>query len=281
MPSKQISIYEPSNQKSNIFKIISEMFKDLFSSAGLAKRLFLRDKKAEYKQSLFGILWAFITPMTNALVWIFLSSSGAINIAGTGIPYPLFVILGTMFWSIFTESINMPLASTKASKALISKINFPKEAILLSGLYNLFFNIGIKFMIIAMVLLAFQMNPGFSVLTFLAIIILIVLFGISLGLLLTPIGMLYQDIGRAIPMVLSFVMYLTPVVYKETKFKFLQKFIDLNPLTPLINSARDLLTGGGLENPIYLLVIFFSTLFIGILGWIFYRVSIPIIIERM
>lgn len=276
-----IHIYQPKNKSNGFGKLLKEMFADFFSSFDLAKRLFIRDKKAEYKQSVFGILWAFITPFSNALVWIFLSASGAINIPGTGIPYPLFVFIGTMLWGVFTESVNMPLQQTNASRGLISKINFPKEAILLSGFYNLLFNTGIKLIIIIGVLLFFQINPGFGFLGFLMMLFLITFFGISMGLILTPIGMLYKDIGRIIPMALSFLMYLTPVVYKETRFKSLESILSLNPLTPLINSARNLITQGGFENPTYLIIIAAATFFIGFLGWLFYRVSIPIIVERM
>lgn len=277
----EIRIYKPKNKHNGIGTLSKEMFKDLSSSFGLAKRLFLRDKKAEYRQSMMGILWAFITPFTNALIWIFLSASGAINISGTGIPYPLFVFIGTMLWGVFTESVNMPLQQTNASKSLISKINFPKEAILLSGVYKTLFNIGIKLIIIIGVLLFFKINIDISIVYLILMILFIMVFGIALGLFITPIGMLYTDIGRLIPMALSLLMYLTPVVYMETKFKSLQTIIDLNPLTPMINSARNFATEGGIDNPPYLLCIFIATLFIGFLGWIFYRVSIPIIVERM
>lgn len=277
----EIRIYKPKNKHNGIGTLSKEMFKDLSSSLGLAKRLFLRDKKAEYRQSMMGILWAFITPFTNALIWIFLSASGAINIPGTGIPYPLFVFIGTMLWGVFTESVNMPLQQTNASKSLISKINFPKEAILLSGVYKTLFNIGIKLIIIIGVLLFFKINIDISIVYLILMILFIMVFGIALGLFITPIGMLYTDIGRLIPMALSLLMYLTPVVYMETKFKSLQTIIDLNPLTPMINSARNFATEGGIDNPPYLLCIFIATLFIGFLGWIFYRVSIPIIVERM
>lgn len=277
----EIRIYKPKNKHNGIGTLSKEMFKDLLSSLGLAKRLFLRDKKAEYRQSMMGILWAFITPFTNALIWIFLSASGAINIPGTGIPYPLFVFIGTMLWGVFTESVNMPLQQTNASKSLISKINFPKEAILLSGVYKTLFNIGIKLIIIIGVLLFFKINIDISIVYLILMILFIMVFGIALGLFITPIGMLYTDIGRLIPMALSLLMYLTPVVYMETKFKSLQTIIDLNPLTPMINSARNFATEGGIDNPPYLICIFIATLFIGFLGWIFYRVSIPIIVERM
>lgn len=277
----QVKVFQPNNQTKGFFSMVREMFKDLFDSAELAKRIFIRDTKAEYRQSLLGILWAFITPFFNALVWIFLSASGAVTVSDTGIPYPLFVFLGTLLWAIFTESVNMPLAQTSSAKGLISKINFPKEAILLAGFYKLLFSTSIKLVIIIAATIVFGYYPTFQLFTFFIILLIVMGFGISLGLLITPIGMLYKDIGRGIPILLSLFMYISPVVYKNARFGALQEFLNWNPMTPLLNSCRNVLTGGAIENHLYILFIVGATLIVSFIGWIFYRVSIPIIVERM
>lgn len=270
-----------SERKTGFINEIKAMFSDLISSRELAKRLFFRDVKAEYRQSLLGIIWAFITPLVNALVWIFLSMSGAVHIETDQLPYPLFVFIGTMLWSVFSDSINSPLVSTNGAKALISKINFPKEAILMTGFYKVMFNTLIKLVIIGLALIAFQINPGLQIIFGLGMVLFLMFLGHAIGVLITPIGMLYKDVGRAIPMVLSFAMYATPVVYQEMKNPFLSKLVNINPLTPIINSTRNLLTGYGWDQPMYLIGIFFVSIVIGLIGWIFYRVSIPIIVERM
>lgn len=269
------------NRKTGFIVEIKTMFADLLSSRELARRLFIRDKKAEYRQSVLGVLWAFITPVINALVWIFLSMSGAVAIETDQLPYPLFVFIGSMLWSIFSESINSPLISTSNARGLISKVNFPKEAILLSGIYKVIFNTIIKLLIIALALFAFKINPGVNVILGFVMILFLIFLGNVLGLLITPIGMLYKDIGRGIPLLMSFAMYTTPVVYQEMKNPFLAKLVNINPLTPIINSTRNLLTGFGWDQPFYLLIIFVVSMVVFIIGWIFYRVSIPIIVERM
>ncbi len=270
-----------SQRKTGFINEIKAMFSDLFISRELAKRLFIRDKKAEYRQSLLGIMWAFITPLINALVWIFLSMSGAVKIETDQLPYPLFVFIGSILWSIFSESINSPLVSTNGAKALISKINFPKEAILLSGFYKIVFNSAIKLLIIAVALIFFQINPGIQIVYGLLMIVFLIFVGNAIGLLITPIGMLYKDVGRGIPLVLSFAMYTTPVVYQEMKNPILSKIVNINPLTPIINSTRNLLTGYSWDQPMYLLLIFVISILAMLIGWIFYRISIPIIVERM
>jgi len=270
-----------SDKRTHFFKEIKAIFTDIRSSNFLAYQIAKRDIQAQYRQSVLGILWAFVTPMINAVVWIFLSASGAVAIPTDKLPYPLFVFIGTILWSVFTESLNMPLIQTQAAKGLISKINFPKEAILVAGFYKLLFNTSIKLIIVIIALFVFKVNPGINFLLGGVMIIFIMMFGVVFGMLITPIGMLYKDIGRGIPLALSFLMYTAPVVYQEIKNPMIAKIVNINPLTPLINSARNTLTGYGFEQLPYLLGILGVTLIIGLLGWIFYRVSIPIIVERM
>lgn len=279
--SKQIRVYEPSNKHKNFGGILKNMFTDLRESTFLGWQLFYRDKRAEYKQSLLGIFWAIITPFFTAVVWVFLNGTGAVSIEGTRIPYPLFVFMGVTFWSIFTESVNAPLTESNLAKPILSKVNFPTEAILLSAYFKVAFNIIIKLVLISLFLLWYGILPSESFIWFLPLLCLFSIFGFSIGLVLTPIGMLYKDISRLIPIILSMLMYLTPIVYPVTRIPQVNHLLAFNPLTPLINSIRYSLTGMPIENPLYLMIISVASLVMLFLGWIFYRVSIPILVERM
>src|SRR5690606_24368914 len=125
----------------------------------LARQLAERDIKAQYRQSYLGIIWAFITPLATAAVWIFLNLSGTVTITETGIPYPVYAFSGTLIWSIITEAVNSPTSSTNAARGIISKINFPKEALIISGIYKLLFNSLVK--IILLVVFVFLFGIGF------------------------------------------------------------------------------------------------------------------------
>ena len=276
----QIKIYKPTSSNLKVKDIFKEMFADVVRAKDLAWRLTVRDFKGQYRQSILGVFWAFITPVMNTLVWIFLNKSGAVQLADTGIPYPVYVFTGTMLWSILIESIMMPLQQTNASKGIMSKINFPKEALLMSGLYKIFFNTLIKVVILFVALLSMGVLPTTQLLFLPLAFGGIVLFGFSIGMLITPVGMLYTDVGRAIPMLMQFLMYLSPVVYTVSGEGMLAKLVQINPLTPLITTGRSALTGLPFESLPYfgMLCGIMSVLFF--LGWIFYRFSIPIIVER-
>ena len=276
----ETKIYQKQNN-TKIGKLFLESLRDIRSSRFLAKQLAVRDIKAQYRQSYLGIIWAFVTPLTTAFVWIFLNGTGTIKLTDTGVPYPVYAFSGTLLWSIISDAINSPTASTNAAKGIMSKINFPKEALIVSGIYKLLFNSSVK--IVLLVVFVFFYGVGFhtSLLLFPFAILGAILFGTTIGLFLTPIGMLYKDIQKMVTMGLGLLMYVTPVVYAIPKEGFMKTIMEINPFTPLILTTRDFVIGA---EPLYL------TYFIGIIlvciplffiGLLIYRISIPIIVERM
>lgn len=272
-------VYQKENRLS-LVKHLKESLGDIYSSRFLARQLAERDIKAQYRQSYFGIIWAFITPLATSAVWIFLTLSGTIQVTETGIPYPLFVFSGTLIWSIITESINSPARSTNGARGIMNKINFPKEALIISGLYKLLFNSSVKIVLLLAFIFLFGVGFHWSLLFLPFAIFGLLLFGTTIGLFITPLGMLYNDVGKVISMGLNFIMYITPVVYAIPKEGLMRMVMELNPLTPLITTTRNLLTGSSPDFLIYYLVVLAICIPLFFLGLLFYRVSIPIIVER-
>ncbi|MCD0471075.1 ABC transporter permease [Flavobacterium sp. JAS] len=274
------TVYQKKNN-SNIVKLLKESLNDMYSSRFLAKQLAIRDIKAQYRQSYLGIVWAFITPLTTALVWVILSKSGTVKLTDTGVPYPVYVFSGTLLWSILTDSINAPMANTNAARGILSKINFPKEALILSGVYKLISNSFVKIALLLFFLAIYGVGFHASLLFFPFAFLGIVFFGTTIGLFITPLGMLYNDIGKIISMGLGFLMYATPVVYAIPKAGLLRILMELNPLAPLLITTRSLLMGQALEYQVDYLVTIACCIPLFFIGLVFYRISIPIIVERM
>jgi len=279
-------VYTPKSSIRHPVRMLYDMSKDLFAGRELAWRLAVRDISAQYRQTALGLLWAFILPIANTIIWIFLSSYGIVNLRDTDLPYPIYVFSGTMIWAIFMDAVNAPLQQTMASKQMLAKINFPREALVLSGIYQTLFNGTIKVVLLFMVLLlsalvplkinqGWVFSPGWGLICFPFGILLLVLAGTAFGLLLTPVGILYTDIGKSLPLFMQFLMYLTPVVFPMVDiFKF-------NPVTPLILTTRDWLTGTTPEYLGYFMIVNSFVIVLLLAVWIIYRVAMPILIERM
>ncbi|SDB21875.1 lipopolysaccharide transport system permease protein [Flavobacteriaceae bacterium MAR_2010_188] len=270
-------------EKENNIKLLTHLkdsIVDFKNSLFLSKQLATRDIQSQYKQSYLGIIWAFLTPITTAAVWIFLNKSGIINLTDTGVPYPVYAFTGTLLWSVLIDSINSPTASTNAARSILAKVNFPKEALILSGIYKLLFNTSIKIVLLLVFIVFYGVGLNWSLLLFPFALLGIVFFGTSLGMLITPIGMLYNDVGKIIGLGMRFLMYAAPVVYIVPKSGIMKTIMELNPLTPLISVSRALAVGSEIyyfEYYIWVLVFSIPVFFISLM---FYRLSIPIIVER-
>jgi len=281
MNELRTTIYTPDSLLSNPLRMVREMLQDLAASRELAWRLTVRDLSAQYRQTFLGFLWAIILPFANTLVWIFLSRSGVVNVSDTPLPYPVYVFTGTMLWAILMDAINAPLQIAAASKSMLAKINFPHEALVVSGIYQTLVNALIKVTLLILALLALGVYPDWNVLLFPIGLFSLILVGTVIGLALTPIGLLYTDVGKAIPLLMQFMMYLTPVVFAMPKSGISATLFQLNPLTPLILTTRDWLTG---LTPEYLgdfVVVNVIAIAFLLVFWVVFRLAMPILIERM
>ena len=257
------------------------MFRDLLASRELAWQLAVRDIKAQYRQTALGLIWAFILPLANTAAWLMIRNAGIVTVRHTELPYPVFVFTGTMLWAIFMDAVNAPLQQTIAAKPMLAKINFPREALVLSGIYQTIFNAVIKLAVMLVALLIMGVVPGTGIAFFPVALLSLILSGTALGLLLTPVGVLYSDIGKALPLLMQFFMYLTPVVFPMPLSGWAAALFQVNPLTPIILTARDLLTG---MSPAYMgacMVVNAGMLVLLALVWVVYRAAMPILIERM
>jgi lipopolysaccharide transport system permease protein len=104
----------------------------------------------------------------------------------------------------------------------------------------------------------------------------------SLGLLLLPFSFLYKDIQFILPSILQFAMYLTPVVYAKPIYQGAGKLLALNPITPLLTSARNWLLGiNNLVPHWHIVAVGIVAVFLLIIGIFLQRKTMQILIERM
>jgi lipopolysaccharide transport system permease protein len=274
-------VYTPGSGLRSPLVMARLMWKDLLASQELAWRLTIRDISAQYRQSLLGVLWAFLPPIATALIFIILNNRNIINIGDTVIPYPAFAMFGTVLWQVFVESLNAPLKVVSRSKQMLCKINFPREALILSALEQTLFSLCIKLLILIAVFILFQIPLTWSTLLCLPAIMVLILLGLTFGLLLTPLGILYSDITQGLTIITGLWFFITPVVYPPpTSFPFSLLTI-LNPVGPILTGTRDLACKGFLNNPIPFFIITFLTFIFFIISWLIYKLTLPVLIERM
>ena len=274
-------IYTSKSQLTNPLELFGIMFADLRASRFLAWRLFVRNLAAQHRQTVLGYLWLLLVPVVQTLLWVFLNAQKVINVGATDIPYPAFVLTGTLLWQGFADALQTPLQQIQASKQMLTKIHFPHEAILLAAMGQVLVNFGIRLLLLVAVFLWYGIPLTTSLLLAPLGIFAMMGFGMMLGLLLTPLSMLYGDVQRLLTMAISLWFFVTPVIYPTPTGGWAALITQINPVTPLLVTTRQWLTGAELTQLGPFLIVVTATLVLGLFGWIIYRLAMPHLIERI
>ncbi|WP_321413365.1 ABC transporter permease [uncultured Desulfobacter sp.] len=257
------------------------MARDLAASRELAWRLFLRNISAKYRQTFMGYLWAVFPPLLTSAIWIFLNSQKILNFSETDIPYPLYVLVGTIIWQVFVNAINIPILVVRDSASMIAKINFPREALILAAFFEILFNLAIQLILLAAVFLYFRVSVSIQCIWAFGGLLSVIMAGMMTGILLTPLSILYGDIQQGLPMILQPLFYLTPIVYSPPETGIGAILATINPISPLIRFTRELITTGEFVCSASTLIISVFTGIMLLFGWILYRVAMPHLVERI
>jgi lipopolysaccharide transport system permease protein len=278
----QVTIYDAERAGSGVLHVLRDCLLDLWRCRGLAWQLYVRDVKAQHRQTLLGFSWILLPPLATAAVWIFLRAQSVVVIDTGEIPYVAYVLVGMALWQGFADALQAPLAKVQDLKSVLSKVAFVREAIIVGGMLEVFTYCAARLLVFTViVLLAAGAVFDAAPVPALAGVASLLLLGTALGVLLVPLGVLYQDVGRGLRLVSQFWLYLTPVIYLPPVTGPGTLVNWLNPVSPLLNATRDWLLHGAswwaLPSLMYMLAA--AVLLAGAL--VLFRISMPFLIERM
>lgn len=274
-------VYTPDSLLRRPRFLLGSMWRDLLASRELAWRLMVRDISAQYRQAFLGVAWAFIPPIAMALGFTLAKDANVFTVGETDIPYPAYVMFNTALWQTFVDAATGPVQAVIQAKPMLARVNFPREAIVLAKLGEVGFNFGIKLLLIIALFLYFRVPVAWTVILAPVALIHLILLGTLVGVLLAPIGVLYQDVSRSLNMIMGFWLFLTPVIYPVPTEGLFGVLVAWNPVTPLLTSIRELATTGILSNPVGFWVVSGGTLVGLLLTWIGFRIAIPYVVERV
>ncbi|MFN8150921.1 MAG: ABC transporter permease [Solirubrobacterales bacterium] len=263
-------------------RAIRRMREDMRVVLPVAWTLFVRGQQATYRQSILRYVWLVVPLVATTIVWVFLDDSGVLGIESTGTPYPVYVASGTMLWQIFVDGLNAPLRKLNGAREVLAKTRVPHETWIIAGMLDALLAALIRGLLIIVLLIAYGIGAEPSMLLVVPGTFALLLLGMAIGLALAPIGLLYQDIGQALTILVGFWFFLTPVVYVTPSAGGAATWIvHLNPVTPLLVTTRSWLVGSGDVMPTAMAVVT-SLAACGLgLAWLAYRVSTPHLVARL
>jgi lipopolysaccharide transport system permease protein len=273
-------VYTSESRLGHPGQLLREMLADLRASRELAWRLMLRNIRVQYRRSFLGAAWSFIPALATAVALTLATKARIINVGDTFLPYPAYVLFGMTLWQTFLDALNGPVQALAAETSLLAKFNVAPEAIVVSKLGEALFNCLVRSVLVVAALAWYQVPLGWTALFAPLAVAAIIVLGAGIGLFLAPLSALYQDVTKTLAIVTSFGFFLTPIVYPVPTRGLFALVVNLNPVTPLLVTTRELVTGRTLSQPVAFAAVTALAIVLLLAGWIAYRVSMPIVLER-
>jgi len=243
--SEIITTYEPDNSlKKGYLSIFSEIYNEFKKNRWLTYQLFKRDFFALYKQSFIGVLWAFIIPLVSVGTFILLNRSGIFSIGDINVPYPIYAILGMAFWQLFSTGLITSSNSLVKAGSMITKINFSKKSLVIASAGQSIVSFLIQLILVIILFIYYKIAPSTAILLVPLFMIPIMLLTLGLGFIFSLLNGIVRDIGNILSILMTFLMFLTPILYAKPSTGILARITNYNPLYYLTSVPRELVLTG-------------------------------------
>lgn len=226
--------------------------KELFVHRELLLNITLRSIKARYKQSILGVFWAVLKPLSMMVVFTVIFSKFA-KIPSNGIPYPIFSYSALLPWTFFSTSLNFAIPSLESNTSIVTKIYFPREIFPIASILAAFIDFIIAAVIFLAMLFFYKITLTANAFYVILILFIQIIFMIGIALFASAINVYYRDIKYALPLLIQIWMYVSPIIYPVSMVpENYRSLYMLNPMAPIIEGYRKVLLHGSAPDFYYL-----------------------------
>ena len=210
----------------------------------LLRELIVTDFKLRYQGSVLGYAWSLLKPLF--LFAILYTVFGLFLKIGSNIPhFSVYLLLGIVLWTFFTEATNQGLQAIVRNGDLIRKINFPKYIIIIANTISALINLGFNLLVVLFFVIVNGVDLHWHVLLLPLIILELYVFSLALAFFLSAMYVKFRDVGYLWEVLLQGAFYATPILYPVSTVVHINllaaKVLMLNPVAQIIQDARYLL----------------------------------------
>jgi lipopolysaccharide transport system permease protein len=247
-----------------------EMIASLWRNRSLAKALIQREVVGRYRGSFMGILWSFFNPVFMLVIYTFVFSvvfKARWNAGSDSkTEFALVLFAGLIVFNLFAECFNRAPGLILANVNYVKKVVFPLEILpwvaLGSAMFHALISLGV-WLIAYLILFGV---PHITVLLLPLVILPLLLFIMGLTWGLASLGVYLRDVSQFIGVFTTVLMFLSPIFYPASALpEEYRHLLLLNPLTPAIEQARDVLFWGKVPD---MTMLFVSLLLAALVAWL-------------
>ena len=224
------------------------------------------DLNAEVANSYLNRLWWILEPFCNMLVYVIVFS----GVMGNSIKnYSTFVFSGLVLWSFFSHTVNYSVKCVRNNRDIVTKIYVPKYVLLMTNMVLNFIKFLFSLFVLIVMMMVFRVNVGWSIFWVIPVYLIVILISFSVGMIFLHYGVFIDDLGYAISILLSMLMFLSGTFYEvittlSEPLNYL--LLAINPIAMLIDSMRNALFYNKVSNVPLVIVWGILSLLVGYIG---------------
>ena len=240
---------------------------EIWASRELLFFLAWRDVKVRYKQTLLGVLWIILQPVTMILVFS-LVLGRVVNLSIPDVPYPIFCLTGLLPWNFLAAVIGVSAVSVAGNAALIQKLYFPRLILPMSSALPAALDFLIELVLIVIFLVYYKTWPTWALLCLPLFFLWLMVMAFGIGLWLAALNVRFRDVPYIVRFGLQTWFFVTPVIYPPSLAP--AWLLSLNPMTGILEGFRWSVLGGAAPELPYLAVSAAFTLLVTVGGLYFF-----------
>ena len=246
---------------------------DLWSYRELLYFLTLRDIKVRYKQTLMGAAWVIVQPLMLMLIVTLVFNRFARLDAGA-MPYPLFAYSGLLLWAFFAGAVSAGTNSLISNTSLVTKVYFPRAFIPAAAVGAGLVDFGVGALLMAGLAVYYGVHVTWGLLLLPVFVALAAMLALATGMLASALTVKYRDLRHALPFLLQFWMFASPVIYPSSAVPARWRWLlTLNPLAGVLEGFRASLTGIGFDWTLAAVPFFVAPLLLALAFYVFRKLE--------
>lgn len=257
-------------------KVLSLNFSELWHYRDLIRMFVKRDFSTVYKQTILGPIWFFIQPILTTIMFTVVFGNIA-NISTDGTPKILFYLAGITLWNYFSDCLVTTSDTFIKNAHIFGKVYFPRLAVPLSVVISNLMKFGVQLLLFIVVYVYYlstnaAIAPNWTLLLLPLLILDMAILGLGAGMIISALTTKYRDLRFLVAFGIQLLMYATPVIYPLSSIGPKYKWImELNPMTPIIETFKFGFIGAGIFSWVALLQSFIVSVVLFVIGTLIFN----------
>ena len=254
----------------------TEMGASFWRNRQLIVTLIQREVLGRYQGSMMGVLWSFITPLLMLTVYTFVFSvvfKARWSVESSSVAeFGMVLFAGLIIFNIFAECIGrapvLILANVNYVKRVVFRLHILAWVSVGSALFHALISI---FVWLVAYLILFGV-PHLTVLLLPLVMLPLILLIMGLSWGLASIGVYLRDVTQFVGVLTTVAMFLSPIFYPASALpEQYRALLLVNPLTSVVEGARDVLFWGEMPDVVFLSMYFLGAAFFAWLGFAWFQ----------